>query len=390
MVRAAREEPRQRGRGRRPRAATSGCSSRSRPAGSRSTTAAGSPPRRSGTPPPTTSPSRPGWAACSRPERRRPVPGLGRRHLGAGARRLRYGENPHQAAALYTAGRAGGLAGAEQLHGKEMSYNNYVDADAAWRAAHDHGDLPTVAVIKHANPCGIAVGADVAEAHRKAHATRPGERVRRRDRGEPRGHAWRWPSRSPRSSPRSCWRRRTRRRRAGGPARARRTCGCCACPERARAAGAELRPISGGLLLQQRDLIDAAGDDPASWTLATGDPVPDDDAGRPRLRLAGLPRGEVQRDPAGAGRGGRRHRDGPGEPGRRGAARGRAGRRPGPRVGGRLGRVLPVPGRAGGAARGRGPGGRAARRLGARRPGRRGRGRRGRAMYLTGTRHFAH
>ena len=85
---------------------------------------------------------------------------------------LRYGENPHQAAALYTAGR-GGLAGAEQLHGKEMSYNNYVDADAAWRAAHDHGDVPTVAVIKHTNPCGIAVGADVAEAHRKAHATDP-------------------------------------------------------------------------------------------------------------------------------------------------------------------------------------------------------------------------
>ena len=65
------------------------------------------------------------------------------------------------------------LAGAEQLHGKEMSYNNYVDADAAWRAAHDHGDLACVAVIKHANPCGIAVGADVAEAHRKAHATDP-------------------------------------------------------------------------------------------------------------------------------------------------------------------------------------------------------------------------
>ena len=85
---------------------------------------------------------------------------------------LRYGENPHQAAALYTAG-AGGLAGAEQLHGKEMSYNNYVDADAAWRAAHDHGGVPTVAVIKHTNPCGIAIGADVAEAHRKAHATDP-------------------------------------------------------------------------------------------------------------------------------------------------------------------------------------------------------------------------
>jgi phosphoribosylaminoimidazolecarboxamide formyltransferase/IMP cyclohydrolase len=68
---------------------------------------------------------------------------------------LRYGENPHQRAALYTGSHraAGGLAGAEQLHGKAMSYNNYVDADAAWRAAHDH-DIACVAIIKHANPCG--------------------------------------------------------------------------------------------------------------------------------------------------------------------------------------------------------------------------------------------
>ncbi|SEM07795.1 bifunctional phosphoribosylaminoimidazolecarboxamide formyltransferase/IMP cyclohydrolase [Nonomuraea pusilla] len=84
---------------------------------------------------------------------------------------LRYGENPHQAAALYTDGR-GGLAEAEQLHGKEMSYNNYLDSDAAWRAAWDFSE-PCVAIIKHQNPCGIAVGADVAEAHRKAHACDP-------------------------------------------------------------------------------------------------------------------------------------------------------------------------------------------------------------------------
>ncbi len=84
---------------------------------------------------------------------------------------LRYGENPHQQAALYVSGQPG-LAAAEQLHGKEMSYNNYVDADAAWRAAHDH-DAPCVAIIKHANPCGIAVGTDIADAHRKAHATDP-------------------------------------------------------------------------------------------------------------------------------------------------------------------------------------------------------------------------
>ncbi|WP_062380478.1 bifunctional phosphoribosylaminoimidazolecarboxamide formyltransferase/IMP cyclohydrolase [Demequina pelophila] len=85
---------------------------------------------------------------------------------------LRYGENPHQAAALYADGSGRGIAGARQLHGKEMSFNNYVDADAAVRAAYDHAG-PAVAVIKHANPCGIAVGATIAEAHAKAHATDP-------------------------------------------------------------------------------------------------------------------------------------------------------------------------------------------------------------------------
>jgi phosphoribosylaminoimidazolecarboxamide formyltransferase / IMP cyclohydrolase len=86
---------------------------------------------------------------------------------------LRYGENPHQAAALYTDPDAPpGLAQARQLQGKEMSYNNYVDADAAWRSVHDFAE-PCVAIIKHANPCGIAIGAGVAEAHRKAHACDP-------------------------------------------------------------------------------------------------------------------------------------------------------------------------------------------------------------------------
>jgi phosphoribosylaminoimidazolecarboxamide formyltransferase / IMP cyclohydrolase len=86
---------------------------------------------------------------------------------------LRYGENPHQPAALYRSGDAArGLASAQQLHGKDMSYNNYVDADAARRSAGDF-DEPAVAIIKHANPCGIAIGADIAEAHRKAHACDP-------------------------------------------------------------------------------------------------------------------------------------------------------------------------------------------------------------------------
>ncbi len=86
---------------------------------------------------------------------------------------LRYGENPHQRAALYVDGDVPpGLAQAEQLHGKQMSYNNYVDTDAARRAAHDFAG-PCVAIVKHANPCGIAIGASVAEAHRKAHACDP-------------------------------------------------------------------------------------------------------------------------------------------------------------------------------------------------------------------------
>ena len=87
---------------------------------------------------------------------------------------LRYGENPHQRAALYRSGYLPqpGLAQAEQLHGKQMSFNNYVDTEAALRAAYDF-DQPAVAIIKHANPCGIAVGADVAEAHLRAHECDP-------------------------------------------------------------------------------------------------------------------------------------------------------------------------------------------------------------------------
>ena len=90
---------------------------------------------------------------------------------------LRYGENPHQRAAVYATGERAGLAGATQLHGKAMSYNNFVDTDAAVRAAGDH-DAPAVAIIKHANPCGIAVASPgaadpVADAHARAHACDP-------------------------------------------------------------------------------------------------------------------------------------------------------------------------------------------------------------------------
>ena len=85
---------------------------------------------------------------------------------------LRYGENPHQHAALYAAGEHGGIANAEQLHGKEMSYNSYVDADAAWALVQDLDDL-AVAIIKHTNPSGVAIGATNGEAYRRALSTDP-------------------------------------------------------------------------------------------------------------------------------------------------------------------------------------------------------------------------
>ena len=111
--------------------------------------------------------------------------------LGAALTRqavLRYGENPHQRAALYRDPTApAGLAGARQLHGKEMSYNNYVDTDAALRAAHDH-DLPCVAIIKHTNPCGIAVGRRPGRGGAPQGAClRPGVGLRRCHRDQPPG-----------------------------------------------------------------------------------------------------------------------------------------------------------------------------------------------------------
>lgn len=88
-------------------------------------------------------------------------------------RTLRYGENPHQGATLYSeSGNTSGLANAVVLHGKEMSYNNYVDIEAAWRAAHDH-QAPAVAIIKHTNPCGIAIGQSISEAYQRAHSCDP-------------------------------------------------------------------------------------------------------------------------------------------------------------------------------------------------------------------------
>ncbi|MEV5413967.1 bifunctional phosphoribosylaminoimidazolecarboxamide formyltransferase/IMP cyclohydrolase [Thermopolyspora sp. NPDC052614] len=188
--------------------------------------------------------------------------------MGAAWRRravLRYGENPHQGAALYS-GERHGLANAEQLHGKEMSYNNYVDADAAWRAAWDFTE-PCVAIIKHANPCGIAIGADVAEAHRKAHDCDPVSAyggviaVNREVTVElARQIAPIFtevvvaPSFAPEAVSVLSEKKNIRLLR---------------CPEGPKGA-AEFRRIDGGLLVQTVDRVDAPGDDPATWELRAG------------------------------------------------------------------------------------------------------------------------
>ena len=180
---------------------------------------------------------------------------------------LRYGENPHQAAAVYTDG-TGGLAQAEQLGGKEMSYNNYQDVDAALRAAYDHAG-PAVAVVKHANPCGLAVGEDVADAYRRAHACDPvsayggviaANREVSAEMAEAVAGVFTEAIAAPGFAPEALdilsRKKNLRILRVGelDPTR-------------------DVRPISGGILLQDRDLIDAPGDDPASWTLVSGDPA---------------------------------------------------------------------------------------------------------------------
>ncbi|WP_229400659.1 bifunctional phosphoribosylaminoimidazolecarboxamide formyltransferase/IMP cyclohydrolase [Micromonospora okii] len=182
---------------------------------------------------------------------------------------LRYGENPHQAAALYAdPASPAGLAQAEQLHGKEMSYNNYVDADAAWRAANDFADQPAVAIIKHANPCGIAVGADVAEAHRRAHAcdpvsayggviavNRPVSVELARQVSEIFTEVLVAPGFD---------------EGAVEVLRAKKNLRLLRAPAYAPLP-AEWRQVTGGVLVQTRDAVDADGDDPANWRLATGE-----------------------------------------------------------------------------------------------------------------------
>ncbi|HZX38805.1 MAG TPA: bifunctional phosphoribosylaminoimidazolecarboxamide formyltransferase/IMP cyclohydrolase [Streptomyces sp.] len=180
---------------------------------------------------------------------------------------LRYGENPHQAAALYTDGRPGGLANAEQLHGKEMSFNNYVDTEAARRAAFDHEE-PCVAIIKHANPCGIAIGADVAEAHRKAHAcdplsafggviavNRPVSVAMAEQVADIFTEVIAAPAYEDGAVEVLARKKNIRVLRVEGTP----------------LQPGDLKPVSGGALLQESDAFQAEGDDPANWTLATGE-----------------------------------------------------------------------------------------------------------------------
>ncbi len=187
---------------------------------------------------------------------------------------LRYGENPHQRAALYGSGfvPAPGLAQAEQLHGKEMSYNNYVDADAARRAAYDF-EAPAVAIIKHANPCGIAVGGDIADAHAKAHACDPvsafggviaTNRAVSADLARQVAEVFTEVVVAPEFDPEAL-EILTRKKNIR----------LLRCPPAARG-GVEMRPISGGLLMQTADAVDAPGDDPSTWRLAAGGAVGDD------------------------------------------------------------------------------------------------------------------
>ncbi|BBY64990.1 bifunctional phosphoribosylaminoimidazolecarboxamide formyltransferase/IMP cyclohydrolase [Mycolicibacterium helvum] len=184
---------------------------------------------------------------------------------------LRYGENPHQQAALYSDdGGWPGLAQAEQLHGKEMSYNNFTDADAAWRAAFDH-EQTCVAIIKHANPCGIAISSvSVADAHRKAHECDPlsafGGVIAANSEvtvemaefvSEIFTEVIIAPAYEPGAVEILARKKNIRVLVASEPP----------------VDGVELRQISGGLLIQERDALNAPGDDPANWTLATGTPA---------------------------------------------------------------------------------------------------------------------
>jgi phosphoribosylaminoimidazolecarboxamide formyltransferase / IMP cyclohydrolase len=196
--------------------------------------------------------------------------------MGAAWRRgdvLRYGENPHQRAAVYlSAHHEPSLAGAPQLQGKQMSYNNYVDADAARRAAFDHLE-PAVAIIKHANPCGIAVGFDIAEAYRKAFDTDPvsafgGVVASNREVTQEMAEAMAdvftevvvAPSYEAGALEVLAAKKNLRVLQVAGPHMGQHV---------------EVRTLSGGVLVQVADAVDADGDDPSTWQLVSGEPADD-------------------------------------------------------------------------------------------------------------------
>lgn len=182
---------------------------------------------------------------------------------------LRYGENPHQEARVYATG--GGLASAKQLHGKEMSYNNYQDTDAAVRTAYDF-DEPAVAIIKHANPCGVAVGSTIEEAHVRAHecdsvsafggviATNRPVTVALAEQIAPIfTEVVAAPSFEEGAAEVLQKKKNIRLLELGDVS----------------FAPTEFRSISGGILVQERDVYQAPGDNPDNWTLATGEPADD-------------------------------------------------------------------------------------------------------------------
>jgi phosphoribosylaminoimidazolecarboxamide formyltransferase/IMP cyclohydrolase len=182
---------------------------------------------------------------------------------------LRYGENPHQRAAIYASADSG-IVDAAQLHGKEMSFNNYTDADAAWRAVRDHRD-PAVAIMKHANPCGIAVcelGVSVAYQH--AHECDPVSAFggvvaanRKVDlaMAEPLSKVFTEVLIAPDYDQEALELLMKK------PSI--RILKIAETPQDKF----EVRPISGGVLLQDADLIDAQGDSPQIWQQVCGDSV---------------------------------------------------------------------------------------------------------------------
>ena len=181
---------------------------------------------------------------------------------------LRYGENPHQSAAIYSGGVAG-IVDAVQLHGKEMSFNNYTDADAAWRAALDHAE-PCVAIIKHANPCGIATATDIASAHRKAHECDPvsafggvvaANREITLEMASQLSEIFTEVVIAPSYAVGAV------ELLAKKPSIRILQCSV------SKISAIEMRPVSGGILLQEMDLINASGDLPENWKQVSGEPA---------------------------------------------------------------------------------------------------------------------